>query len=141
MNRRTVREKVIQALYQLEFQPAEAKRIADETRQQVSPEREAFFHRLFHGVQTHQEEIDTIIEKLLKKGWRLSRIATVDRAILRLALFELLYEEETPTKVVINEAIELAKAFSGEESSRFINGCLGKWVRERNGGRRLSDKR
>lgn len=132
MNRRTVREKVIQALYQLEFQPREAERIAEETRQQISPEREAYFQRLFHGIATHQEEIDTIIGRLLKKGWRLSRIAAVDRAILRLALFELLYEEETPTKVVINEAIELAKAFSGEESSRFINGCLGKWVRERN---------
>lgn len=130
MNRRMVREKVIQALYQLEFQPGEAKRIADETCQQVTPQREAFFQRLFFGIQAHQEEIDTTIEQLLKKGWRLSRIASVDRAILRLALYELLYEEETPTKVVINEAIELAKAFSGEESSRFINGCLGKWVRE-----------
>lgn len=137
MNRRTVREKVIQALYQLEFQPKEVERIADETCQQVSPEREAFFRRLFYGVQTHQEEIDPIIQKLLKKGWRLSRIAAVDRAILRLALFELLYEEETPTKVVINEAIELAKAFSSEESSRFINGCLGKWVRERHKGKEV----
>ena len=129
MKRRTVREKVIQAIYQLEFQPTEGERIAQETLQTIPDERKDFFLHLFQGIQDHLEEINQSIEPLLKQGWKLSRIASVDRAILRLALFELLYEKETPIKVIINEAIELAKQFSSEESSRFVNGCLGKWVR------------
>lgn len=72
---------------------------------------------------SHQEEIDAIIEPKLKK-WKLNRISKVSLASLRLAVSELQYEENIPVSVVINEAVELAKSFSGEEDASFVNGVL-----------------
>lgn len=77
------------------------------------------------------EEIDEIISKN-SKSWKLERIAKVDLAILRLALFEILYMDEIPQKVTINEAVELAKKYSAEKSYQFVNGLLGGYLR---GGR------
>lgn len=130
MSRRTVRERVLQVLYQLEFQPQEEARITDELSNDLSEEMRIFYSRILQGIRTHQEEIDPMIEKYLREGWSLNRIATLDRAVLRIAMFELIYEKNTPPKVVINEAVEMAKMYSGEESSSFINGCLGNWYRE-----------
>ena len=86
----------------------------------------AFVYELVHGVQKHQKEIDTIIEKAAPE-WPVSQIPLVDRNVLRIGLYELLYanKEEVPPKVAINEAIELAKTFSGSVSGKFINGVLG----------------
>lgn len=64
-------------------------------------------------------------------GWKTSRMAKVDLTILRLALYEILYDDEVPEKVAINEAVELAKIYGGEDSSAFVNGILGKLVREK----------
>lgn len=72
---------------------------------------------------SHQEELDAIIEPKLKK-WKLNRISKVSLAALRLAVSELHYEENIPVSVVINEAIELTKRFSGEEDASFVNGVL-----------------
>lgn len=90
-----------------------------------------FVKQLVHGVITHRKEIDAIIEKAAPE-WPISQIAAVDRNILRLGLFELLFgsREEVPPKVAINEAIELGKSFGGESSGRFINGALGTVYRE-----------
>lgn len=74
------------------------------------------------------EEIDEIISKN-SKSWKLERIAKVDLAILRLALFEILYMDEIPQKVTINEAVELAKKYSAEKSYQFVNGLLGGYLR------------
>jgi N utilization substance protein B len=78
---------------------------------------------LYFGALEHKPEIDGIIQKF-SEHWRLERMAVVDRNILRLAVFEFLYETETPTTVVINEALEIARKFSTEESTQFINGIL-----------------
>ncbi len=77
----------------------------------------------------HQAEIDAIIEPKLKK-WKLNRISKVSLAALRLAVSELYYEKDIPTSVVINEAIELTKRFSGEEDAAFVNGVLGSVANE-----------
>jgi len=83
---------------------------------------------LLEGVQTNREEINGLISRI-SENWSLERMPFVDRSILRLATFEILYMDEVPYSVSINEAVELAKCFGGEdESSRFVNGVLGRIV-------------
>jgi len=91
----------------------------------------SFISQLIDGVMAHIEEIDKIIEKAAPQ-WPMEQIAIVDRNVLRLGLFELLFgkREEVPPKVAINEAIELAKSFGGESSGKFVNGVLGTIYRE-----------
>lgn len=83
----------------------------------------AFFHRLIKGVMDNRAAIDTVIERF-SSNWKLSRMSCVDRNVLRLATFELLYCADIPPKVSINEAIDVAKRFGTEESGAFINGIL-----------------
>ncbi|WP_093229676.1 transcription antitermination factor NusB [Thermoflavimicrobium dichotomicum] len=125
MSRRYVRECVLQALYQMEFHPDQEDSVIKERGENLEGEYKDFYHYLIRGVKEHLSTIDATIERYLKKGWSLERIAAVDRAILRIAVFELLFEEETPKGVILNEAVELAKVYSGEESRRFVNGILG----------------
>ena len=77
------------------------------------------------GVKDHSEELDAEIGKHLKSGWKVSRISKVSLAILRLALYEILYRDEVPTSVSINEAVELCKKYSVEDDAAFVNGVLG----------------
>ena len=90
-----------------------------------------FVKRLVRGVQEHIADIDSIIAKAAPE-WPLDQITLVDKNVLRIGLFELLYgnAEEVPPKVAINEAIELAKNFSGETAGKFVNGVLGTVYRE-----------
>ncbi len=83
----------------------------------------AFTERLVRGTADRTEQIDALIDHQAV-NWRLDRLSNVDRAILRLGVYELLQEQETPPAVVIDEAIELAKRFSGPESGQFVNGIL-----------------
>ena len=76
------------------------------------------------GVEAHKEELDGIIEKYLKSGWKLSRIPKVALAVMRLAIYEMKYEKTVPVSVSINEAVELAKKYTIDDSS-FVNGVLG----------------
>ena len=91
----------------------------------------AFIHQVVDGVIKHNKELDKIIEKAAPQ-WPLEQIAVVDRNVLRVGLFELLFgkRDEVPPKVAINEAIELAKSFGGESSGKFVNGVLGTVYRE-----------
>ncbi|HCR42314.1 TPA: transcription antitermination factor NusB [Patescibacteria group bacterium] len=84
----------------------------------------AFINKIATGVQTHLVEIDEIIT-ISAPEWPIPQIAQVDLSILRLAIFELLFDDEVPPKAVINEAVELSKAFGGENTSKFVNGVLG----------------
>jgi len=90
-----------------------------------------FIKQLVDGVKTHISQLDKVIEKAAPE-WPIPQINIVDRNVLRLGLFELLYakKEEVPPKVAINEAIELAKNFGGESSGKFINGVLGTIFKE-----------
>jgi N utilization substance protein B len=84
---------------------------------------------LARGVENNEEKIDSLIESHLKKGWTINRISKPSLAILRLALYEMLYEESVPASVAINEAVELAKEYTIDES-KFVNGILGAIARE-----------
>jgi N utilization substance protein B len=84
-----------------------------------------FVKSLVDGVLEHQDDLDAKLQPMAP-GWPLDQIARVDRSVLRIGLYELLYKAESvPPKVVINEAVELAKAFGSDNSSKFINGVLG----------------
>ncbi|MFI5282194.1 MAG: transcription antitermination factor NusB [Candidatus Dormibacterales bacterium] len=85
----------------------------------------AFAGDLVRGVLKHQEKLDEILSHA-SEHWRLEQMAKVDRIILRIAVYEIAIDRQVPTKAAINESIELAKTFSGEEAGRFVNGILGR---------------
>jgi N utilization substance protein B len=92
-----------------------------------------FTRELIEGVEDHRDELDELIEDQAI-GWRVERIAPLERAILRVALFEILHREDVPDEVAINEAIETAKLYCGSEAPAFVNGILGGILRKvRNG--------
>jgi N utilization substance protein B len=89
----------------------------------IAPKARAFAESLIRGVSSHRDELDELITKF-SRNYRLSRLAAVDRNILRLAVYEILHNKEVPPVVAINEAIELAKQYGSEDSGRFVNGLL-----------------
>lgn len=123
--RRIVREKVLQALYAYEIsrEPIESiveNILTDLKRQQESLE---FAKRLILKVIESTEELDTLIKERVEH-WEFNRLAVIDKIILRMCICELLYFEDIPPKVSINEAIEIARAYSTEKSDKFVNGVL-----------------
>jgi N utilization substance protein B len=128
-SRSRARERALQALFQVDLaaaDPVEALSNAWKSEEEP-PDEEAmkFSQELVRGVMERREEIDALIEKH-SLNWRVERMARVDRNVMRLAVFELMHRSETPKKVVLNEAIEIAKRFGSEESGAFINGILDK---------------
>jgi len=99
----------------------------------------AFIEKLVHGVSNHAAELDIKLQPVAPE-WPIDQIARMDRMVLRIGLYELENEADVPPKVVINEAVELAKAFGGENSSKFINGVLGTLLRQRDGEVETSEK-
>lgn len=142
IERRLAREAALQMLYQWELGGAPLDRTLEAywaVRDQEAPEAEgettvdrAFAERLARGAAGDLAEVDPIIEAATEH-WRLSRLAVVDRLILRLATWELRREPDTPAAVIINEALELARRFSTEDAVRFINGVLDNVARHRDG--------
>lgn len=86
------------------------------------------------GIIENKDKIDNIISKYLKSGWKINRISMVSHAILLVAIYEIIYNDEIPDSVAINEAIELSKKFTVPDDSSFINGILGSYVREKENG-------
>src|SRR5690242_14989598 len=84
-----------------------------------------YIQELVEGTESHKTIIDELLTDYLK-GWKMDRLSKVDREVLRLAAYEMIYRDDVPAKVVVNEAIELAKHFGTEESGKFVNGVLGK---------------
>jgi transcription antitermination factor NusB len=124
--RRKAREVALQFLYQLELTGAGDPAPHDDefwARHPVDADTRAFTDGLVRGAKSHQAKIDQVIGQFAEH-WDLERMAVVDRNILRLAVYELLFTLDVPPKVAINEAIEIAKKFGTKESSRFINGVL-----------------
>jgi N utilization substance protein B len=89
----------------------------------------SFFLQLTKGLETKLEEVDQILSEIIE-GWSLYRLASVDRNVLRIATYEILFLPEVPVTVAINEAIELGKRYGTEESGKFINGVLGRLVKK-----------
>ncbi len=97
----------------------------------ISEENLEYIQSVVNGVNEKMNDIDTLIEPKLKK-WTLNRISKINLAILRLSVYEIMYNDSIPDKVAANEAIELAKKYGGEESGSFINGVLGAIIRDKN---------
>lgn len=128
MSRTSAREHAFKILFQLQFVREETEESVKQyldsfTTEEVDENDLAFILREVEGVRTHEEELDQKISAALK-GWTLYRLSRVDRCILRLAVFEILFDPEIPQTVSINEAIELAKKYSQEAAPGFINGVL-----------------
>jgi N utilization substance protein B len=123
--RRKSRECALQVLFQLNVTKQEAIAALSQFQEHFSlnGESDEFLKRLVLGVLEHCQELDRLIEQY-SENWRLDRINIIERNILRMALFELLYCEEIPPKVTINEAIDLGKRYGTGDSGGFINGIL-----------------
>lgn len=137
-SRRQSRELALQTLFHIDLGKAEplvALREAFE-REPLEGEGREYTRALVKGVTEHLDELDRIIAALAK-DWKPERMANVDRNVLRLALYEVLHQPSVPDSVAINEAVELVKAYSTEESHRFVNGILGTVARLREAGEPL----
>jgi len=148
-SRHLSRSIVMQSLYEWDFfgkKPEKLKEIVERNLEEFGPglEDKGFVWQLVAGVVKYLGKIDKIIEKAAPE-WPINQITIVDRNVLRIGLYELLYadKKEVPFKVAINEAIELAKAFGGDSSGKFINGVLGtvyKQIEEGSGKEDNKDK-
>jgi transcription antitermination protein NusB len=125
--RHQARELALKVLFELESDPKDAAstlryRAGEEA---ADAEVERFAENLVQGVEQNQERLDELIASA-SRNWRLDQMAKVDRIILRIAVYEIAIAHDVPVKAAINESIELAKTFSGDEAGRFVNGVLGK---------------
>jgi N utilization substance protein B len=128
--RRKAREKALQMLFQLDFHNENAETICRTfwAGNPVGEKVREFAEKLVKGTCAHRESIDRMISSTME-NWTLDRLASVDKAVLRLATYELIYMADIPSNVTINEAVEIAKNYGTEESGRFVNGILDK-IRE-----------
>ena len=128
-DRRKSRELALQLLYEMEVKGSDPKSVLDRSQEEISEEGRKFAGDLLDGTFRNRKEIDDLIERH-SLHWKMVRMAVVDRNILRLGVYELLYLHDVPTSVILNEAIEIAKKFGTEESGAFINGILDKVAKE-----------
>lgn len=135
-NRHLGRIVALQTLYEQDFRSEAGDStfdVSEVLNRNVSRYREtiddvAFIEKLVSGVTKHQTKLDKVLQPLAPE-WPIEQIARMDRVVLRMGAYELLHANDVPPKVVINEAVELAKAFGGDNSSKFINGVLGSLLR------------
>jgi transcription antitermination protein NusB len=127
MHERTrARRQALQILYQADITGEDVSTILSSSTYSVEDgEPDDFCRELVTGVGAHLEEIDGIMGEV-SENWVVSRMPFVDRNILRLSTYEIYYGDDVPASVAINEAVELAKTYGGEDSSKFVNGVLGK---------------
>lgn len=125
LSRRAARERILKLLFQRDFREENLEKLLEE-----QPTDDPYVRSCIQGLEEKLPEIDRIITERAE-GWRLERLHSVDRNILRLAVYELCYREDVPPQVVIDEAVELAKKYGGEHSPVFINGILDRIWKER----------
>lgn len=130
-NRHVIREYALQAMYAFQLSHNTIEQVVSDPiiQQQDNVSADPFFHHLVESTARYQNDIDLLIEGT-SANWHLERMSLIDRIILRMAIAEFLYFPDIPPKVSIDEAIELAKKYSTDESSRFINGILDKLLSE-----------
>ena len=126
MKRHEAREKALQVLFQLDNTDLTVEEAMEHILGQPT---NAFYEKIVKGTAENLKEIDAALEQKLEK-WSLARLPKIERTVLRLAVYEILYMQETPTRVVLNEAIELCKTFGDEKSSKFVNGVLSKFTEQ-----------
>ena len=134
MNRTAIREQTFKLIYSLEIQRQEdleeAIQLYEESNQLTDKNAKQYMRDVIFGIQENKNEIIEQIETNLKSDWKLERISKVDLAILKLAIYELKYTQ-IPFKVVINEAVELAKKYGEDASKNFVNGILASVVKNK----------
>ena len=126
MKRREAREKALQTLFQLENTELT---IEDAMSHVLDGQNDSFYEKLVRGTTEHMAQIDESLKTKLE-NWSLDRLPKIERTVLRLAVYELLFMQDAPAKVVMNEAIELCKTFGDDKSSKFVNGVLSKYAVE-----------
>ena len=127
ISRRESRETAVILLYQKDLLEKDTAEILENDRL-TGKVFDDFALRLINGVEDHLEEVDNIIKEIVE-NWSLNRIAVIDRNILRIAIYEMLYEEDIPLKVSVDEAIEIAKSLGQKDDTpKFVNGVLGKFL-------------
>ncbi|MBI2304992.1 MAG: transcription antitermination factor NusB [Chloroflexi bacterium] len=127
--RRQARQMAFQVLYEVDIAGHSYEGVMERLVSEVEASQLEFVKELVRGVIEHKNAIDAIIRRYAP-AWPLEQLPVVDRNILRLAIFEILFDNKAPPKVAINEAVELAKTFGGDSSSKFINGVLGSLMDE-----------
>ncbi|MCG7336343.1 transcription antitermination factor NusB [Sporosarcina sp. ACRSM] len=123
MKRREAREKAVQTLFQLDNTEMT---VEEAIAYIVDKPVNRFYDRLVRGTLENKTAIDAVLVQKLE-NWSLDRLPKIERTVLRLAVFELLFNDDVPHRVVLNEAIDLCKTFSDEKSGRFVNGVLSKF--------------
>jgi N utilization substance protein B len=136
-NRHLSRTIAMQTLYQWDFNDAKEEKLPSLLEYNIKEfapgfNDEGFAKHLVEGVMKNRQEIDAAIKKYATE-WPLEQITIIDRNILRLGIFELKFDPDIPSKVAINEAIEIAKTYGGESSGKFVNGVLGAIYKEMEG--------
>ena len=133
MGRREMREHIFKLLFLGEFNETaempEQIQLYFEGLPDLQPTEQAYMENKYALVKEHLEEIDELLNEK-SAGWKTKRMSKVDLNILRLAVYEMKYDEDVPVKVAINEAVEISKSFGGDDSASFVNGILGKIARE-----------
>lgn len=124
MNRRLARIKAVQSLFQVDMNGTEINQ-AIENILEDNEELDTFLNDLVKGTVEHLIEINEIFNNHLE-NWKMDRVGSVDRAVIRMAIFEMKFLNDIPINVTLNESVEVAKSFGGEESGRFVNGVLSK---------------
>ena len=128
MRRSKVREHIFKMLFSIGFDAADADEQIElylEQVEEASEEERGYMRKKVKDIAAHEEEIDAMINEHTT-GWKTGRMNKVDLSVLRLAVYEMKWDDEVPVKVAINEAVELAKKFGGDESPAFVNGILAK---------------
>ncbi len=135
MNRSAMRESAFKLLYSMEIQKTENKKEQLETfiecNEIVDKNAIKYIEDIIFGVQDNIETIENEISKNLKSDWKIERVSKIDLSILKLAIYEIKYKD-LPFKIVINEAVELAKRYGEDTSSKFVNGMLASIVKSEN---------
>jgi N utilization substance protein B len=141
MRRRLAREIALQSLYQMQMNEVTASAAIAMAIHEAENDNESalelkdekidpkYIEELVVGTEHNKNLIDELLMEYLK-GWQIDRLSKVDKEVLRLAAYEMIFRDDVPPKVVVNEAIELSKHFGTEESGKFVNGVLGKMIKE-----------
>ena len=131
MSRREIREQIFKLLFRTEFyekdELMEQRQLFLEELGQEEKKDTAYIRRKYEDILEHLAEIDAMVNEVAQ-GWKTSRMGRVDLTLIRLAVYEIKFEEDVPAGVAINEAVELAKSYGTDDSSSFVNGILAKLV-------------
>lgn len=131
MSRRELREQIFKMLFRIEFHEGmemeEQMQLFLEEEEEISKEDSEYIRNKYENIVEHLEEIDASVNEKAK-CWKTSRMAKVELSLIRLAVYEIQYDEDIPAGVAINEAVELAKKYGADSSPAFINGVLAKFV-------------